>query len=178
MIGRLAARPGSRGQSKLGGPAWAEATFISAREFLIILEPEAADFSRRGCGLAEKCRTQSSDLAGGYVGCGGRALGGDRTRSARRHDGPPCSVAAGANARQGRASVRLGGGLSGRHLRRSRKREAPHGGRFDSLPMRTSDRLRLSSRMMPADGPGPVEGFCPAPDRTQQPMPLGVPHVP
>jgi hypothetical protein len=64
------------------------------------------------------------------------------------------------------------------HLRRSRKREAPHGGRFDSLPMRTSDRLRLSSRMMPADGPGPVAGSVPPPDRPRSPLPLGMPHVP
>jgi hypothetical protein len=89
-------------------------TSSPAQRFLIILEREAAESSRRGCGLAEKCRTQSSDLAGGYVGCGGRALGGDRARSVRRRDGPLCSVAAGAMARQCQASVRLGEGLGGR----------------------------------------------------------------
>ena len=132
-----------------------------AQRFLIILEREAAESSRRGCGLAGMWRTQSSDLAGGYVGCGGRALGRDRPRRVRQHDGPLCSAAAGAMARQCQASVRLGEGLSGVTFAGRESAKPPNGGRFDSLPMRTSDRLRLSSRMMPADGPGPVAGSVP-----------------
>jgi hypothetical protein len=119
-------------------------TSSPAQRFLIILEREAAESSRRGCGLAEKCRTQSSDLAGGYVGCGGRALGGDRARSVRRRDGPLCSVAAGAMARQCQASVRLGEELGGRIRARCGGRGC--GGSCTTI---RGERLRV----------------CPAPDR-------------